>query len=174
MGWDRPRLAGRIGALAVAVFALMWIGYASHWNWLTGVDAAWLEFGHRYSVAHPGWAIAWNGFCTLLGPTAFRLLTLIVIVVLLVRRNFRVALFLVISVELTGLITEIVKYAANRPRPASALVSSSSTSFPSGHALGVMVGVLALLTVVLPVIHRSLRVWLIALGPFSAPIERKG
>ena len=151
-------------ALAVAVFALMWIGYASHWNWLMGVDSAWLEAGHRYSVAHPGWATTWNGFCTVLGPTAFRLLTLIVIVVSLVRRNFRVALFLVVSVELTGLITEIVKYVANRPRPASAVVSSPSTSFPSGHAFGVMAGVLALLTVVLPVIHRSLRVWLIALG----------
>jgi membrane-associated phospholipid phosphatase len=70
----------------------------------------------------------------------------------------------VISVELSGLITEIAKYAANRPRPATALVSAPSTSFPSGHALGVMVGVLALLTIILPVIHRSLRVWLIAFG----------
>jgi membrane-associated phospholipid phosphatase len=70
----------------------------------------------------------------------------------------------VISVELTGLITEIAKHAANRPRPVTALVSAPSSSFPSGHALGVMVGVLALLTVVLPVIHRPLRVWLVAIG----------
>ncbi|HEX9499033.1 MAG TPA: phosphatase PAP2 family protein, partial [Mycobacterium sp.] len=72
--------------------------------------------------------------------------------------------FLVISVELTGLITEIAKYAANRPRPATALVSAPSTSFPSGHALGVMVGVLALLAVVLPVMRRPLRAWLVAFG----------
>jgi membrane-associated phospholipid phosphatase len=81
-----------------------------------------------------------------------------------VRRNLGVALFLVISVELTGIITEIAKYAANRPRPATALVSAPSTSFPSGHAFGVMVGVLALLTVVLPVARRPLRAWLVALG----------
>ena len=103
-------------------------------------------------------------FCTVLGPTVFRLATLIVIIFSLVRRNLGVALFLVISVELTGIITEIAKYAANRPRPATALVSAPSTSFPSGHAFGVMVGVLALLTVVLPVARRPLRAWLVALG----------
>ena len=86
------------------------------------------------------------------------------IIFALVRRNLRVALFLVISVELSGIITEIAKYAANRPRPATALVSAPSTSFPSGHALGVMVGVLALLTVILPVVRRRLRGLLIALG----------
>src|SRR6478752_5090139 len=142
----------------------MWIGYASQWNWLTTIDSSWLDIGHRYTVAHPGRVTAWNVFCTVLGPTAFRLMALIVIIFALVRRNLRVALFLVISVELSGIITEIAKYAANRPRPATALVSAPSTSFPSGHALGVMVGVLALLTVILPIARPRLRVWLIAIG----------
>ena len=53
-------------------------------------------------VAHPGWVTSWDVFCTVLGPTAFRLLALVVIVVALMRRNLRVALFLVISVELVG------------------------------------------------------------------------
>lgn len=150
--------------LAVAVYALMWIGCASRWNWLMTIDSSWLHSLHRYDVAHPGWVTAWYVFCTVLGPTVFRLLTLVVIIFALTRRNLRVAMFLLISVELSGLITEIAKQAANRPRPATALVSAPSTSFPSGHALGVMVGVLALLTIVLPVIHRSLRVWLIAFG----------
>jgi undecaprenyl-diphosphatase len=151
-------------ALAVAVYALMWIGYTSQWNWLTTIGSSCLGIGHRYGVAHPGWVTAWNVFCTVLGPTAFRLLTLVVIIFALVRRNLRVAFFLVISVELTGLITEIAKYAADRPRPATALVSAPSTSFPSGHALGVTVGVLALLAVVLPVTHRPLRAWLVVFG----------
>jgi undecaprenyl-diphosphatase len=154
-------------ALAVAVYALMWVGYAVQWNWLMAIDSSWLDTVHRYDVAHPGWVTAWNVYCTVLGPTVFRLLTLAVIIFKLVRRNLRVALFLLISVELSGLITEIAKQAANRPRPATALVSAPSTSFPSGHALGVMVGVLALLTVVLPVIHRSLRVWLAAFGALT-------
>jgi undecaprenyl-diphosphatase len=123
-----------------------------------------LNAGHRYAVDHPGWVTAWDVFCTVLGPTAFRLLTLVLIVFALVRRNLRVAMFLVISVELTGIITEIAKYAASRPRPSTALVTAPSSSFPSGHALGVMAAVLALLTVGLPVVRRPLRGWLIALG----------
>jgi len=151
-------------ALAVAVFALLWVGYASKWAWLATIDASLLNAGHRYAVDHPGWVTAWDVFCTVLGPTAFRLLTLVLIVFALVRRNLRVAMFLVISVELTGIITEIAKYAASRPRPSTALVTALSSSFPSGHALGVVAAVLALLTVVLPVVRRPLRCWLIALG----------
>ena len=151
-------------ALAVAVYALMWIGYVWQWNWLTTVDSSALAALHRYGVAHPAWVTSWDVFCTVLGPTAFRLLTLVVIVVALVRRNLRAALFLAISVELGGLVTEIAKWAADRPRPATAFVYAYSTSFPSGHAVGVTIGVLALLTVALPVVRRPLRGWLIALG----------
>jgi membrane-associated phospholipid phosphatase len=150
--------------LAVAMYALLWIGYAAHWNWVTTIDSSLLELGHHHGIAHPGWVTAWNVFCTALGPAAFRLATLGVIIFSLVRRNVRVAMFLVISVELSGLITEIAKYAASRPRPTSALATAPSTSFPSGHALGVMVCVLALLTVVLPIVRRPLRAWLVALG----------
>jgi undecaprenyl-diphosphatase len=161
-----PRRSWLLGsaAVAVAVYALMWIGYLSQWNWLTTLDSSALQALHRYGVAYPGWVTAWDVFCTVLGPTAFRLLTLVVIVVALVRRNLRAALFLVISVELAGLVTEIAKWAADRPRPGTAFVYAYSTSFPSGHAVGVTVGVLALLTVALPVVRGPLRAWLIGLG----------
>jgi membrane-associated phospholipid phosphatase len=161
-----PRKSWLLGsaAVAVAVYALMWIGYVSQWNWMTTLDSPALESFHRYGVTHPGWVIGWDVFCTVLGPTAFRLLTLVVIVVALVRRNLRAALFLVISVELAGLVTEIAKWVADRPRPDTAFVYAYSTSFPSGHAVGVTVGVLAMLTVALPVVRRPLRAWLIALG----------
>lgn len=150
--------------VALAVYVLLWIGYALQWNWLATIDSSALHAFYRYGIAHPGWVTAWDVFCTVLGPTVFRLLTLVVIIVALIRRNLRVALFLVISVELTGLITEIAKHAAHRPRPSTALVSAPSSAFPSGHALGVMVGVLALLTIVLPVVRRPLRAWLIGTG----------
>jgi len=161
-----PRKRWLLGstAVALAVYALMWIGFTLQWNWLTALDSSALETLHRYGVAHPGWLTAWDVFCTVLGPTAFRLLTLVVIVVALVRRNLRAALFLVISVELAGLITELAKSAADRPRPETAFVYAYSTSFPSGHAVGVTVGVLALLTVALPVVRGPLRAWLIGFG----------
>jgi membrane-associated phospholipid phosphatase len=148
-------------ALAAAVYAALWIGYVLQWNWLTIVDSTALDGFHRYGSAHPGWVTGWNVFCAVLGPTAFRLVALALIVVSFARRNVRVAMFLLISVELSGLVTEAAKYAVNRPRPATALVFAPNTAFPSGHALGVMVGVLALLTVALPVVRRPLRGWLV-------------
>lgn len=149
---------------AVGVYALLWIGYAQHWRSLTDLDNALLDGFYRYGDAHPGWVLGWHVFCTVLGPMAFRVVTLVVIVIALVRRNVRIAMFLLITVEISGLITEAAKRAADRPRPDTALVSAMSSSFPSGHALGVMVAVLALLTVALPVVRRPLRVWLVVLG----------
>lgn len=66
-------------AAAVAVYVLMWIGYVLQWNWLATIDTASLDALHRHGVARPGWVTSWNVFCTLLGPTAFRLLALVVI-----------------------------------------------------------------------------------------------
>jgi membrane-associated phospholipid phosphatase len=151
-------------AVAVALYALMWIGYVSQWNWLSTIDTNALDALYRYAATRPGWVTAWDVFCTVLGPTAFRIVALVLIVVALVRRNLRVALFLVISVELSGLVIEIAKQIADRPRPSTAFVWALSTAFPSGHAVGVMVGVLALLTIALPMTRRPLSAWLIVLG----------
>lgn len=143
---------------------LMWLGYVQNWEWLARADAWALEPMHRIGESNPGWVAAWDVFCTVLGPTVFRLVTVVVIVVAFVRRNVRVGLFLVISVELAGLVTQIAKNLVDRPRPDTALVTAHSTSFPSGHALGVIVAVLALVTVALPVVRASRRGWLVALG----------
>lgn len=153
------------GALAAAVlYALMWVGFAQNWTWLTAVDDWWLRMFHDVGTTHPGWVSFWVGFCIVFGPTAFRLVALVLIVVALARRNLQTALFLVISVELMGLVTEAAKWLSNRPRPSTALVYGISTSFPSGHALGVTVGVLALLTVLWPMVSKRLRIPVVAAG----------
>ena len=161
-----PRKVWLVGlaAAALVVYVLMWVGSAQQWHWLEATDKAALDALHAYGAVSPRWIRFWDMFCTVLGPTAFRLFALALIVIALVQRNLRVALFLVISVEVSGLLTEAAKAVANRPRPEGAFVYAASTSFPSGHALGVMVGVLALLTLVLPLVRRPLRVWLIAVG----------
>jgi len=151
-------------AVALALYVLLWVGIVAQWQWIDAMDRFALDPLHEFGIVHPGWVAFWDLLCTVLGPTVFRLAALVVIVVALARRNVRAAMFLVISVELSGLLTEAAKLAANRERPAGALVSAQSTSFPSGHALGVMVGVLAFLTLILPIVRRSLRFWLIVVG----------
>lgn len=142
----------------------MWIGFTQHWAVLAAVDDWFLRFFHDVGSAHPGWVRFWDVFCVALGPTAFRIVALGLIVLAVVRRNLSTAVFLFVSVELMGLVTEAGKRLSDRPRPSSALVDAVSTSFPSGHALGVMVGVLALLTVLWPVMPVRLRVPVAVVG----------
>lgn len=153
-----------LAASALCLYLLLWFGVAAQWQWIDTMDRSALDPLRDLATAHPGWVVFWDWFCLVLGPFAFRLVGLVVIVVALARRNIRMAIFLVISVELSGLITEAAKAAANRSRPEGALVNALSTSFPSGHALGVIVSVLAFLTLVAPIVRRPLRGWLIVLG----------
>ncbi|OBJ99983.1 hypothetical protein A5638_05935 [Mycolicibacterium fortuitum] len=146
-------------AAAAAVYAVLWIGYVSQWTWLADLDAAGLAGPYRYGSVHPAWVTAWDVLCTVLGPFAFRLLAAVLIAVALLRRQRRIALFLFLTIELSGLTTELAKFVVDRPRPATAMVHALSTSFPSGHALGVLVAVLALLVVAWPGIRPSLRLW---------------
>lgn len=142
----------------------MWIGFTQHWAVLAAVDDWFLRFFHDVGSAHPGWVRFWDVFCVALGPTAFRIVAFGLIVLAVVRRNLSTAVFLFVSVELMGLVTEAGKRLSDRPRPSSALVDAVSTSFPSGHAVGVMVGVLALLTVLWPVMPVRLRVPVAVVG----------
>ncbi len=157
----RNRWLAGSGLFALVVYAALWIGYARGWVWLARIDSAALEGAYPFGAAHVS---AWDVLCTVLGPAAFRLAVLAVILVALWKRHVRLAVFLVLSVELSGLVTEAAKYLAGRPRPETALVDAWGTSFPSGHALGVMVAVAALLAVTLPVVAGRARGWLTALG----------
>ncbi|KUI47267.1 hypothetical protein AU198_04530 [Mycobacterium sp. GA-1199] len=163
MASHTPRLV--VSALAaVAVYALLWIGSAQQWAWLADIDSAALDAFYPLGADHPGWVLGWDAFCTVLGPGMFRVMTVVLIIVAFVRRRIRIAIFLIVTVELAGLVTEIAKGAADRPRPDTAFVDALGTAFPSGHALGVLVAVLALLTVALPAVRPPARAWLIVAG----------
>jgi membrane-associated phospholipid phosphatase len=148
----------------MALYVLLWIGTAQQWHWIGAMDRFAIDPLHEYGVDDPEWVRAWDVFCTVLGPAAFRIVALVVIVFALVRRNLRTALFLVVSVELSGLVTEAAKAAADRQRPVEAFVEAWGSSFPSGHALGVMVSVLALLTIAAPAVSRPRWIWLVVIG----------
>jgi membrane-associated phospholipid phosphatase len=149
---------------AAIIYAAMWVGYVQNWAWLDAVDTTMLRVFHDFGVTRPGWVSFWVAFCVVLGPSGFRVIALVLIMVALIRRNLQAALFLIISVELMGLVTEVAKRIAGRPRPATALTEAVSSSFPSGHALGVTVGVLALLTVAWPFIGKRLRTPFVVVG----------
>jgi undecaprenyl-diphosphatase len=153
-----------LAALAVAVYLTMWFGWTLSWSWVVTIDASTLATAHRIGVAHPAWVMFWNAWCTAFSPLTLRVLVLGLIAYCVIRRQVRVPLFLFVSVELSGLLTEGAKTLADRPRPDTAMVFATSTSFPSGHALGSMVAVLALAVVLLPHVRTALRPWAVAAG----------
>lgn len=153
-----------LAALAAAVYVAMWIGWTTPWAWLDDVDTSALTAAHRAGTENHMWVTFWNGVCTVFSPLVFRLFALGVAVYAFVKRQRRISAFLVASVVLSGVLTEVAKYIADRPRPATAMVFASSTSFPSGHALGVLVGVLAFAVVLRPTLSRYAQPWLAAAG----------
>jgi membrane-associated phospholipid phosphatase len=140
---------------AGALYAAMWLGYRHGWAWLDAVDASCLRALHDVGARHPAWVRFWEVFCDVVSPGTFRLLAVAAAVLAWLRRQWRVALLVLVSVELSELVSVTAKRLANRPRPVTAFVHESSSAFPSGHALGSIVGVLALLTV-LPLFSQRL------------------
>ncbi|HUM00279.1 MAG TPA: phosphatase PAP2 family protein, partial [Mycobacterium sp.] len=106
----------------------------------------------------------WDVLCAVFSPAAFRVVGAGVIVVAVLRRNLRVILFIVTSIGMSGFVTQVAKGLADRPRPATALADASSSAFPSGHAVGVMVAVLALLTISAGLLSRRGRIVTVVLG----------
>lgn len=136
-----------VGLLAATVYAAMWVGYRMQWTWLAAIDQWSLRVAYDYGINRPCWVRFWDVLCTVLGPGGFRVVGVVVIVALVVRRNVRATLFVLTTIGLSGVVIALAKILADRPRPGGALVAAASTAFPSGHAVGVMAAVLALLTV---------------------------
>lgn len=153
-----------VAVVAAVAYALLWLGWVQHWGWLAGVDNGVLTPLHDYGVKHPAWVRFWDVLCTVFAPESLNVPGLVVIVVAIVRRNVRAAVFILATIGMSGIVTETFKGLANRPRPSSALLSATSTSFPSGHALGVMVAVLALLAITWDMLGRRARIASLVVG----------
>lgn len=78
--------------------------------------------------------------------------------------RIRLALFLVVTALMGGIIDSVVKILVNRPRPnlANPIIPLHGKSFPSGHSMTSTIVYGALLLIFFPVIQRRLRVWAIA------------
>ena len=153
----RARIALPVGALVAAVvYAAMWVGYRQNWGWVHGLDWSLLNAAHDVAIKHPAWVRFWDVVSVVLGPVPLRLLGAATAAAMLVKRNVRAALLVVACAPLNGLVTTAAKAVVNRPRPPTMLVFAPSTSFPSGHALETTAALLALLTLLLPVLSRSM------------------
>lgn len=149
---------------AVVVYAVMWFGYTRHWNALGYVDYGVLGFFHDFGVHRPGWLSFWHDISTIFSTKVLSLVGLVVAVIALAYKRFRVAAFLIVTVVMSGLVTASAKGLVRRPRPSTAMDFESSSSFPSGHALAITVFVFAFATVLWPGLTRGWRRFVAILG----------
>jgi membrane-associated phospholipid phosphatase len=151
-------LVAWIAALAAAVYAVMWVGYCQHWNWLYRMDWSLLNAARDVALKHPLWLRFWEGVSYALGPVPMSALGIGMTVLALLMRNLRAALVLAFACgPLNEFATAAAKALVNRPRPATMLVAAPSTSFPSGHALEAMAALLAVLCFFFPMLNRMIR-----------------
>lgn len=131
---------------------------------LLAVDKGVADSIHAWVLRQPSWfvtvtkAVSWVG-----RPPFLTLVSGIAALYVLRHRRVRLALFIVTTGTLGGLVDTAVKVLVNRPRPEfeSQIAHAIGKSFPSGHAMSSTVVYGALLLVFLPVVPRRGRAYAI-------------
>jgi len=165
-GGLRLTLAAVAGLLLAVPFALLLLLVVDHWAPLQRLDLRMDDNLNAFAFHHSTYVSLLRAVTNIGSPATFELLSVPVAVLLLVRRQPRLAVWLLVTVFGGELLSQLVKQAVGRkrPLPLHPVAHALSASFPSGHALGSVVGVGAVLLVGLPYARPSLRPPLIALG----------
>lgn len=129
---------------------------------LLRVDTGVANSTHRWVIHRGHWftqlvfGLSWLG-----RPPLLSLMAAIASVFVWRRGRRRLAVFVVTTAVVGGLIDSAVKILVNRPRPqlADPLAHAYGKSFPSGHTMSSTIVYGALLLVFLPAIPKSRRVW---------------
>ena len=138
-GGLRLTLAAAGTLILLIPFGLLLLLVADHWQPLRRLDH---DLAAQLSIRAPTYVTVLKAISTVGHPAVFQAIAVAVAVWLGVRRRPRLAAWLVVTVFGGGLLSSTVKTAVGRKRPllAHPVAHAVSASFPSGHALGSVVG----------------------------------
>ncbi|HEY5050051.1 MAG TPA: phosphatase PAP2 family protein [Acidothermaceae bacterium] len=145
-----------IAAFVVLVpFGVLLALVRSHSSGLQSVDRTVGAHAHTLAVGHPGLVRFLNDVSTAGAPRTFWVLVALIVVVLVIRRAGRLALWAAVTMAGAALLDNVIKTVADRARPyfADPVATAPGKSFPSGHALESLAGCAILLAVALPVMR---------------------
>lgn len=140
-------------AAAGVAFVLLTVAVVAGFAPLLRLDVAVSEAAHRAALAQPAWRSAMYGITVTGGTTGIEVGAAAGCLVLLWRRRWRQALFVVVALSVTLLLRLIVVNAVARPRPADRLAPAAGWSFPSGHTTASATAALIAIIVVWPLLH---------------------
>ena len=131
---------------------------------LTRIDTAAARNLHEAVRDRPVFVVILKVISFLGGPPWFYLVTGASAIWMYRQGHPRIALFLVVTGLLGGIIDTIVKVLVDRPRPSleRPIATAHGKSFPSGHSMSSVVGYGSLLLAWLPLIAPRWRRWVIA------------
>jgi undecaprenyl-diphosphatase len=135
---------------------------------IPSVDSAVSKNLHEWVRGSPALVNFWQGVSLLGSPAWFYVLVGVAAAVMMKQGHPRLALFLIATGLLGGILDSIVKIVVDRPRPtfADPVATAHGMSFPSGHSMAVTVNYGALLLVFLPAMAKKWRLvaWITAIG----------
>jgi undecaprenyl-diphosphatase len=154
----RLAATGAVGACGLAFGVLLLLVRLS-WAPLESVDHGLAADLNRLVADHPLVVAMLRAVTTLGNPGIVTWLIVLGALVLLVRRRYRLAGYLVVSGVGAAILDPVLKAAVGRLRPvvAEPIAHGTGNSFPSGHALGSSICYGALLLVFLPALPRRAR-----------------
>ncbi|UYM07593.1 diacylglycerol kinase family protein [Solicola gregarius] len=148
----RPRIWWIV--IGVLAFALVLLTVAVHYEWapVVDLDEAVADWAYDLGSGHETWIDFWTVVQNVSRGVYVTGLLTVVAIVFLVRRQYRMVLWLLATGVLSWLAALFAKGLLERPRPswAQPLIEIGGTSYPSGHALGagVLTTTMILVTVV--------------------------
>jgi membrane-associated phospholipid phosphatase len=174
-GRQPQRAPGRFGARAVlglvallagaVPFLALWLLVQENWSPLASLDGE-VAADLNDAVSDSPLTVSVLRAVTDLGGTGTSVLVLtLATVFLLIRQHRRLAAFVVISGIGLAVLVPLTKFVADRARPVvdnPVVNTPSNASFPSGHAMTALVTWGVLLLVLLPLVRRRVRPWLVA------------
>ena len=135
--------AGGVATALVVPMLLLFLAVQDRWPPLRAVDEGTAQRLNDVAVASPALVTFLQGVSAVFDPWSFRALGLVLVVVLARQRRDRLAVWVGVTIGGSGLVSGGAKLLFGRDRPVldTAVASAPGLSFPSGHALGSIVGI---------------------------------
>ncbi|MGB2569330.1 phosphatase PAP2 family protein [Micromonospora citrea] len=148
----RLSLAASAAFLVLMPFTLLAVLVAGAWPPLHDLDAAVTDTMYRYAVEHPTWTRTMNLWTDVFGPGPLRIAALALVIWLWARDARRLALWVVATMAVGGLLSALLKLLVGRNRPdlLDPVADAVGYAFPSGHAVNATLAAGVLLVVYLP------------------------
>ena len=157
--WQRSVTFFVVLGILVVPFLLLLLLVTDKWGPLAAADQGARDGLHVFALGSSWFVGAMRTFSDSGSSLAWQIVTVVVALVLLVRRRWRLAAFVVVTIAGSSLLNSAVKATVNRDRPAvdQPFVHEPGASFPSGHSQAAMVGYGVLLLLLLPALSRGWR-----------------